>query len=133
MAEMTVQEFSERMKELVRTGEISKSLVRVANRLALHMEDGAKRRTTGGNPLNVDTGKLRQSIKFGTKQDRRGVRARIQAGNRTAFYARFHEFGEGHNKKRPFLAPSRADAVKAAPHMLSKELAATIRSGIRGN
>ena len=133
MAEMTVEQFSVRMKELVRSGDISKSLVRVADQLALAMERGAKRRTTGGNPLHVRTGKLRQSIRFATKAKAGGVTATIQAGSRLAFYARFHEFGEGNNPKRPFLAPARESALKGAPHMLSKELSKTIRSGLRGD
>jgi len=157
MAEMTVEQFSVRMKELVRSGDISKSLVRVADQLALAMERGAKRRTTGGNPLHVRTGKLRQSIRFATKAKAGGVTATIQAGSRLAFYASVHEYGKtitakntgGYLRfqigdrfvttrsvtipKRPFLAPARASAVKAAPHLLHKELAETIRSGIRGD
>lgn len=110
MATMTIEEFRDRLKEAVRTGAMGDAILETAHDLALIMERGAKLRTTAGNPLNVRSGKLRQSIKPSVREIRGGVRAGIQAGSKLVPYAAMHETGktrDGRNvitpKKGKFL------------------------------
>lgn len=128
MATLTPEQFADRMDVLVRTGKMGQALTRVATRAAVTMRAGALMRTTGGNPLHVRTGKLRQSIKMDTTQKPPFYTATIQAGGRRAFYARFHEYGEGRNPKRPFLAPSLEDARKNLDADLMREAVAAFRT-----
>ena len=94
MADITIEEFRDRLKEAVRTGALSNAIVETGHTLAFMMERQAKYRVTGGNPLNVRSGKLRQSIKPTVKPIRGGVRAGIQAGSRMVPYAAIHETGK---------------------------------------
>ena len=112
MATLTPEEFSARINRLIRTGGMMRVLAQVATETALTMDREAKMRTTGGNPLHVRTGKLRQSIKIKTEAKANSVTAEVQAGGRRAYYARFHEFGEGRMPRRPFLAPARERAPR---------------------
>ncbi len=96
---MTLDEFRDRLKEAVRTGAISESIVQTGHELALMMERGAKLRTTGGNPLNVRSGKLRQSIKPVVREIRGGVRSGVQAGSKRVPYAHIHETGKTRDGK----------------------------------
>ncbi len=125
---MSTEEFAERINKLVRTGKMGQVLSAVAAESALAMERGAKRRTTGGNPLHVRTGKLRQSIKPKTESKPGLYTAEVRAGGRRAFYARFHEYGEGRNPKRPFLAPARESAIKGLDATLIKRTRAALRT-----
>lgn len=93
MADMTIEEFRNRIREVVRTGALPDAIVGAGQDLAFAMERGAKRRVTGGNPLNVRTGKLRQSIKPTIREIRGGVRAGVQAGSKRVPYAAMHETG----------------------------------------
>jgi len=115
-------------------------LVRVANRAALAMERGGKRKTSGV-ALFVRTGFLRNSIKPSTRKTRTGVSAIIKAGSKRVPYAAIHEYGgvvkTRHTSfimpKRPYLAPSRASAAKGVPHDLIKEVRKSLRTvGIGG-
>lgn len=128
MATMTPAQFSDKVQILVRTGKLGQVLAAVAADASLAMERGAKRRTTGGRPLHVRTGKLRQSIKPSTTVKGNTVTAEIQAGGRRAYYARFHEFGEGRNHKRPFLAPARESAIKGLDATLTKRVRQALRT-----
>jgi phage gpG-like protein len=110
MATMTIEEFRDRLKEAVRTGAMGEAILETGHTLAFIMERGAKGRTTAGNPLNVRSGKLRQSIKPSVREIRGGVRAGIQAGSKLVPYAAMHETGktrDGRNvitpKKGKFL------------------------------
>ena len=110
MATMTIEEFRDRLKEAVRTGAMGDAILETGHTLAFMMERGAKGRTTSGNPLNVRSGKLRQSIKPSVREIRGGVRAGIQAGSKRVPYAAMHETGktrDGRNvitpKKGKFL------------------------------
>lgn len=94
MADMTIEEFRDRLKEAVRTGAMSDAIVETGHALAFMMERQAKHRVTGGNPLNVRTGKLRQSIKPTVKEIKGGVRAGVQAGSKRVPYAAIHETGQ---------------------------------------
>ena len=94
MADMTIEEFRDRLKEAVRTGAMSDAIVETGHALAFMMERQAKYRVTGGNPLNVRTGKLRQSIKPTVKEIKGGVRAGVQAGSKLVPYAAIHETGQ---------------------------------------
>lgn len=94
MADMKIEEFRDRLKEAVRTGAIGDAIVETGQTLAFMMERGAKYRVTGGNPLNVRTGKLRQSIKPTVRSIRGGVRAGVQAGSKRVPYAAIHETGQ---------------------------------------
>jgi len=137
---MTPEEFSTSIGTLVRTGEMTNVLVRVANRAALAMERGGKRKTSGV-ALFVRTGFLRNSIKPSTRKTRTGVSAIIKAGSKRVPYAAIHEYGgvvkTRHTSfimpKRPYLAPSRASAAKGVPHDLIKEVRKSLRTvGIGG-
>ena len=99
MADMKIEEFRARLKEAVRTGAMSDAIVGAGQDLAFAMERGAKRRVTGGNPLNVRTGKLRQSIKPTVRSIRGGVRAGVQAGSKRVPYAAIHETGQTRDGK----------------------------------
>jgi hypothetical protein len=111
MAEMTPEQFSQRLKEAVRTGALSDAIVGAGQDLAFAMERGAKRRVTGGNPLNVRTGKLRQSIKPTVREIRGGVRAGVQAGSRRVPYAHIHETGETRDGKTE-ITPKRGKFLR---------------------
>jgi phage gpG-like protein len=152
MATLTPEQFASRMDLLVRTGKMGEALTRVATRAAVTMRAGALMRTTGGNPLHVRSGKLRQSIKKDTTSKPPFYSATIQAGGRRAFYASVHEYGKvirakspgGYlrfkigNKfittrsvtipKRPFLAPSLEDARKNLDADLMREAVAAFRT-----
>ena len=137
---MTPEEFSTSIGTLVRTGEITNVLVRVANRAAVAMHKGGRRKTSGV-ALFVRTGDLRGSIVFDTRKTRTGVSAIVSAGSKAVPYAAIHEYGgvvkTRHTSfimpKRPYLAPSRASAAKGVPHDLIKEVRKSLRTvGIGG-
>jgi|TARA_Y100000033_G_scaffold7996_4_gene7018 hypothetical protein len=94
MADMTIEEFRERLKKAIKTGALSDAIVETGHTLAFMMERQAKHRVTGGNPLNVRSGKLRQSIKPVVREIRGGVRAGVQAGSKRVPYAAIHETGQ---------------------------------------
>ena len=128
MATLTPEEFSARLNRLTRTGGMMRVLAQVATETALTMDREAKMRTTGGNPLHVRTGKLRQSIKIKTEARANSVTAEVQAGGRRAYYARFHEFGEGRMPRRPFLAPAREVAISKLDQTLIDRTRAALRT-----
>ena len=149
MADMTIEEFRDRLKEAVRTGAMGDAILGGANEIAMHMHSIANKRVTGGGSstrlLNVRTGKLRQSIKFNVKQIRGGVRATIQAGGSAGGaivrYARIHELGgeitirrgKALRKpivipKRPYLKPGRDDGARIAPEVMTRHLRKALRS-----
>lgn len=152
MATMTPAQFSDKVQILVRTGKLGQVLAAVGADAATKMDEGAKMRTTGGNPLNVRDGKLRQSIRFGTTVKGNTVTAMVQAGGRRAFYASVHEYGKtitaktpgGYLRfkgsrgwatvrsvtipKRPFLAPAREDAIKGLDATLIKRVRQALRT-----
>ena len=106
MAAMTIEEFRERLDEAVRVGAIGDAIIETGHTLAFMMERGAKQRVTGGNPLNVRTGKLRQSIKPTVRSIRGGVRAGVQAGSKRVPYAAIHETGRTRDGKDRIEAKS---------------------------
>tara|TARA_Y100001963_G_scaffold79464_1_gene110312 strand:+ start:94 stop:708 length:615 start_codon:yes stop_codon:yes gene_type:complete len=106
MAAMTIEEFRERLDEAVRVGAIGDAIIETGHTLAFMMERGAKQRVTGGNPLNVRTGKLRQSIKPTVRSIRGGVRAGVQAGSKRVPYAAIHETGQTRDGKDRIEAKS---------------------------
>ena len=149
MAEMTPEEFSQRLKMAVRTGAIGDGMVAAANRIALRMDNIAKRRVTGGGSstrlLNVRTGKLRQSIKWKVKRIRSGVQASIQAGGSAGGavvkYARIHELGGDitmrrgkalsrpiRMPKRPYLKPGRDAGARIARQVMTEEFRKSLRT-----
>lgn len=130
MSTMTPEQFANRMSTFVRTGGMERVLAAVAAQSSLTMDREAKLRTTGGNPLHVRTGALRMSIKadWGVDAVERVYKASVRAGGRRAFYARFHEFGEGNNPKRPFLAPARAVAVDELENALIQQTRSALRT-----
>ena len=157
MAVMSTEEFAERINKLVRTGKMMRVLTQVAAESATTMHREARLRTTGGNPLNVRSGALRNSIKFKTEAKANSVTAEVRAGGRRAFYASVHEYGKviraknpgGYlrfkigNKfittrsvtipKRPFLAPARKVAIRNLDATLIKRTRAALRTvGIGG-
>ena len=91
---MTIEEFRDRLKEAVRTGAMSDAIVQTAHTLSIMMERRAKYNVTGGNPLNVRSGKLRNSIKPVVREIRGGVRSGVQAGSKRVPYAHIHETGK---------------------------------------
>ena len=103
---MTIEEFRERLDEAVRVGAIGDAIIETGHTLAFMMERGAKQRVTGGNPLNVRTGKLRQSIKPTVRSIRGGVRAGVQAGSKRVPYAAIHETGQTRDGKDRIEAKS---------------------------
>ena len=106
MAAMTIDEFRERLDEAIRVGAIGDAIIETGHTLAFMMERGAKQRVTGGNPLNVRTGKLRQSIKPTVRSIRGGVRAGVQAGSKLVPYAAIHETGRTRDGKDRIEAKS---------------------------
>ena len=149
MAEMTPEEFSQRLKVAVRTGAIGDGMVRAANRIALRMDAIAKRRVTGGGSstrlLNVRTGALRGSIKWNVKRIRGGVQASIQAGGSSGGvlvkYARIHELGGTITTrrgkalsrpiripKRPYLKPGRDAGARIARQVMTEEFRKSLRT-----
>lgn len=150
MAEMTPEEFSQRLKMAVRTGAIGDGMVRAANRIAVRMDAIAQKRVTGGGSstrlLNVRTGKLRQSIKWKVKRIRSGVQASIQAGGSAGGavvnYARIHETGEPlitmrrgkplkkpiKMPKRPYLRPGRDAGQRIARQVMTEEFRKSLRT-----
>lgn len=96
---MTIEEFRDRLKEAVRTGAMSDAIVQTAHTLSIMMERRAKYNVTGGNPLNVRSGKLRNSIKPVVREIRGGVRSGVQAGSKRVPYAHIHETGKTRDGK----------------------------------
>jgi HK97 gp10 family phage protein len=128
MSTLTPEEFSKRIGTLVRTGAMGDVLLRVATAASIYMDDRAQHHTTGGNPLNVRTGKLRLSIKHTVKGNQLGATATVMAGGGRAHYAVLHERGIGGMPKRPFLKPSRDSASKRVPHDMISEVNAAFRT-----
>ena len=152
MATLTPEEFSARLNRLTRTGGMMRVLVQVATESATTMHREARLRTTGGNPLHVRSGGLRQSIKFKTDAKANSVTAEVHAGGRRAFYASVHEYGKtitaktpgGYLRfkgsrgwatgrsvtipKRPFLAPAREVAIRKLDETLIDRTRAALRT-----
>lgn len=128
MAILTPEQFAQRMDRLIRTGGMMRVLAAVAAETSVTMHREARLRTTGGNPLHVDTGALRNSIKKKTEARANVVTAEVQAGGRRAFYARFHEFGEGRMPKRPFLAPAREVGISKLDQTLIDRTRTVLRT-----
>jgi len=139
MSTLTIDEFRDRTRKLIRTGAMADVLLRVATSAGIYMQKRAKYRTTGGNPLHVKDGPLRNSITFAVENaSARGITAIVSAGGSRVPYAAIHEFGGpiktktgkvvGHMPKRPYLAPSRRDAARVAPHDMIREVNAAFRT-----
>ena len=91
---MDLNEFADRMRSAVRTGQLSEAMTQTAAQLAVKMDKQAKKHLTGGRPLHVRSGRLRQSVRFGIRPGRGRVDAFVKAGSSRVPYAKSHETGE---------------------------------------
>lgn len=91
---MDLNDFADRMRSAVRTGQLAEAMAQTAAQLAVKMDKQAKKHLTGGRPLHVRSGRLRQSVRFGIRPGRGRVDAFVKAGSSRVPYARSHETGE---------------------------------------
>lgn len=142
---MTFDDFQQRLEEASTGGQLKLLVRQTLHGAAKQAERAAKLRTTGGNPLHVQTGRLRASIRSGVRGGVRGgnkgaiegwLRAGGQGRKGQVKYAAVHELGltipnpwGGLTRmpKRPFLQPSIDEAVDQLPAALAPLLADALK------
>lgn len=134
MSKITLQQFNDRLVDMVRTGELGQAIHRATAEVGIN----ATRITIadylrGPRPerLGRVSGALSRSVRFKTRTTKSAVFLTLQAGGgpEGVDYARKHEEGIG-IRPRPFLRPGRDEAIEDAPRIFTAEIGSAIRRGL---
>ena len=132
MSEVSLTGFRDNLREMVRTGELGRSLLRAATDVGFRIvENTQDNNLRGPRPerLGRVSGDLAQTVRVMTKPRKDGITVTVMAGGgpKGVTYARRHELGEG-IRPRPFLRPSRDEILREqAPKIFSDELGRTMQ------
>ena len=132
MADISISQFRDNLREMVRTGEMGRALHRAASQSAGEMVGNTQDNyLRGPRPafLGRVSGALARSVRFKTTPRNNGITVNLMAGGgpESVDYARRHELGEG-IRARPYLRPSRDEILRErVPAIFTEEIRETMQ------
>ena len=132
MADISISQFRDNLREMVRTGEMGRALHRAASESAIEMVTNSEvNYLRGPRPafLGHVSGALARSVRFKTTPRNNGITVNLMAGGgpENVDYARRHELGEG-IRARPYLRPSRDEILRErVPAIFTEEIRETMQ------
>ncbi len=132
MSEVSLTGFRDNLREMVRTGELGRALMRATDEAGNQMIILANTDYLRGprpERLGVVSGALSRSLRKPIEPSNTGITLTLTAGGgpENVTYARRHELGEG-IRARPYLRPSRDQVLREqVPKIFTTEIRETMQ------